>query len=365
MKKTGLLLISALALTFTCKKPDEHKVQPVSRIILNKTEITLEKGATETITATLEPEDATDKTVTWASLNPDIVTVDQTGKVTAIAKGVATIKAKTGTVEGTCKVTVIVSVTSLTLDKTEITLEKGAIETVTATVEPEDASDKTVTWTSSDSNVATVGDGIVTAKGGGTVVITAMAGSATAMCKVTVVVPVTGITISPNALKLDRDTTGQLTATVSPSDATEKTVTWESLNPNIVTVDQTGKVTAIFKGMAIIKATIGAFEGTSTVTVVVPVLSVTLNKNKLTLNKDAKETLVATVNPSDADDATVTWTSSDPSVATVDENGLVTALAGGTTKITASAGGKSADCMVTVNVPGNTEDFGGGNGQWD
>ena len=280
MKKIGLLLISALALTFACKKP----VQPVSKITLNKTEITLDKGATETISATVSPSDATDKTITW---------------------------------------------------------------------------------TSSNNSVATVSDGLVTAKGGGSALITAKAGNATATCKVTVNIPVTGIAITPDALKLDRNTTGQLTATVSPSDATDKAVTWESLNPGIVTVDQTGKVTAIAKGIATIKAKIGAFEGTSTVTVVVSVLNVTLNKNELTLNKDAKETLVATVNPSDADDNTIIWTSSDPSVATVDENGLVKALAGGTSIITASAGGKSASCTVSVNIPGNSEDYEGGNGEWD
>ena len=280
MKKIGLLMISALALTFACKKP----VQPVSKITLNKTEITLDKGATEIISATVSPSDATDKTITW---------------------------------------------------------------------------------TSSNNNVAIVNNGLVTAKGGGSALITAKAGNATATCKVTVNIPVTGIAITPDALKLDRNTTGQFTAKVSPSDATEKTVTWESLNPGIVTVDQTGKVTAIAKGIATIKAKIGAFEGASTVTVVVSVHNVTLNKNELTLNKDAEETLVATVNPSDADDNTVTWTSSNPSVATVDVNGLVKALAGGTSIITASAGGKSASCTVTVNIPGNSEGYEGGEGEWD
>lgn len=157
----------------------------VTSIELNKTELKLEEGASETLTATVKPDNATDKTVTWSSSDENVATIDASGKVTAIKKGSATITAQAGEKTAKCTVTVYkeIPVSSIELDKTSLSLVVGDEVTLNATVKPDDATDKTVTWSSSDSSIATVdANGKVTAMKEGTATITAKAGEAKATC---------------------------------------------------------------------------------------------------------------------------------------------------------------------------------------
>ncbi len=338
--------------TASCSVVVNKKVIPVSSVTLNKASLALIKGQSETLTATVKPDDATDKKVTWSSSNTAIATVDQNGKVTAVAGGSATITAKAGDKQATCAVTVTVPVSSLTLNKSELALIKGQSETLTATVKPDDATDKKVTWSSSNTAIATVDqNGKITAVAGGSATIIAKNGDNQATCAVTVTVPVSSVTLNKSELALIKGQSETLTATVKPDDATDKKVTWSSSNSSVATVDQYGKVTAVAGGSATITAKIGDKQATCAVTVTVPVTSVTLNKATLALIKGQSETLTATVKPDDATDKKVTWSSSNASVATVDQNGKVTAVAGGTATITAKAGDKQATCTVTVTVP--------------
>lgn len=155
-----------------------------------------------------------------------------------------------------------VAVTGVTLDKTSLTLEVGAEATLTATVAPEDADDKTVTWTSDKKDVATVVNGKVTAVAAGEATITATAGGKSATCKVVVaaagsIVEVTGVTLDKTAATVNAGTPVTLTATVAPENATNKAVTWASSDEKIATVDENGKVTAVKPGTATITATAG------------------------------------------------------------------------------------------------------------
>ena len=178
----------------------------VTSVTLDKTELALTVGdAAVQLKATVAPDNATDKTVTWTSDKPAVATVDATGKVTAVAGGEATITAKAGDKTATCKVTVkanVVAVTSVTLDKTELALTVGdAAVQLKATVAPDNATDKTVTWTSDKPAVATVdANGKVTAVAGGEAIITAKAGDKTATCKVTVKAPAPASTPGVNAI---------------------------------------------------------------------------------------------------------------------------------------------------------------------
>ena len=165
----------------------------VTGVELDKTTLSLVEGTTGSLTATVAPENATDTTVTWASDNPSVAAVDQSGKITAVSEGTATITATANgdsTKAATCTVTVkpdSVPAESVTLNKTALTLEIGDTATLTATVEPADATDKTVTWESSDETVATVdGNGVVTAVGRGEATVTVKAGEASATCTVEV-----------------------------------------------------------------------------------------------------------------------------------------------------------------------------------
>ena len=168
-------------------------------------------------------------------------------------------------------------------------------------------------------------------------------------------VPVTGVTLNQAELSLYTGESKTLTATVQPDSATNKNVTWESSNTSVATVDVSGLVTAVSAGTTTITVTTEDGDKTATCEVTVtaatvPVTGVTLNKTSTSLYVGDTETLTATVAPDNATDKDVTWTSSDSAVATVDQNGLVTALARGTAVITATTadGGKTASCTVTV-----------------
>ncbi len=159
----------------------------VSSVTLNSNSLDLIAGGSGTLTATVLPDNATEKTVTWTSSDPAVASVDADGTVTAVGVGTATITAKAGDVTATCTVTVEPKPTSgVVLDQAALSLDIGATATLAATVLPEDATDKTVTWTSSDPTVATVDNGIVTAVAAGTTTITAAAGDQSATCSVTV-----------------------------------------------------------------------------------------------------------------------------------------------------------------------------------
>jgi uncharacterized protein YjdB len=235
-------------------------VAPVTGVTLNKTTVTLTVGGVETLTATVAPENAANKAVTWSSDKPAVAAVDNGGKVTAKAPGTAAITVKTadGGKTATCTVTVVAPVTGVSLKKTATTLTVGGAETLTATVAPPDATNKAVTWSSDKPAVATVdAAGKVTAKAPGTAAITVKTadGGKTATCTVTVVAPVTGVTLNKTTVTLTVGGSETLTATVAPPNATNKAVTWSSDKPAVATVDQSGKVIAVTPGTATITVT--------------------------------------------------------------------------------------------------------------
>lgn len=252
-----------------------------------------------------------------------------------------------------------VAVEGVSLNKSSLSLIQDASETLIATVTPSNATDKSVTWTSSDPGVASVDStGKVTALAAGSTTITVQTtnGEFTATCTVSVTakVPVTSVSVSPTSKTLNKGETVTLTATVSPSTATNKNVTWSSNNTAIATVDSEGKVTGIAAGTATITVTTadGGKTATSTITVnPTPVSGVSLDQSAISLKVGASKTLVATVTPEDADNKDVTWSCSPTSVATVDENGKVTAVAEGNATVTVTSNDdstKSAQCAVSV-----------------
>ena len=174
-----------------------------------------------------------------------------------------------------------------------------------------------------------------------------------------VIYKVTKVELNKTSLTLDVGNSDTLIAAITPDNATDKSVTWESSAPGVATVDTSGKVTAVAPGTATITVTTtdGGFTDTCQVTVTaatVPVTGVTLSQTQASLyyNRTPNTlTLTATVAPDNATNQAVTWTSSDSTVAAVDQNGVVTALARGTAVITATAAdgrGASASCTVTV-----------------
>ena len=253
-------------------------------------------------------------------------------------------------------------VTGVTLDQTSVTILPGNSVLLVATVEPSDAKDSNIIWTSSNEKIATVdSNGNVKAISLGTVVITAITtdGNYKAACSVTVsenVVNVTDISFSKSNLELNTNDVVSLTATITPVNATNKGIIWTSSNNKVVKVVN-GKVTAMAEGTAIITATTKDGEKTATVNVTVkdvPVTGIAISPTilNMTIGDKAKQ-LVATIAPINASNKGVTWKSSNNSIASVDSKGKVTAVGVGTTTITATTkdGGKIATVTINVSKP--------------
>lgn len=347
---TATITASAGGKSATCSVKVSAKIIAVTSISLDKASLSIQVGDTETLTATIQPDNATDKAVVWTSSEDAIASVSN-GKITAHKSGKATITAKSGTCSAECEVTVSVNTESITLDKTTLSLSVGETAQLTATVKPDDATDKTVTWSSSDESVAKVDNGKVAALKSGKATITAKCGDKTAECAVTVTVPVSSITLDKSTLSLVIGESATLTAVVKPDDATDQNVTWTSSDESVAKVDN-GKVTAIKSGKATITAKCDGKTAVCAVTVTVPVSSITIDKTTLSLAIGEFVTLIATVKPDDATDKTVVWSSSDESIAKVD-NGKVTALKIGSATVTATAASFSVSCKVTVIHPDN------------
>ena len=176
MRNLILIALTAIMALFVACGPKEDPLVEVTAVSLSQTTLSIAKGGTTTLTATVGPHNATDKTVTWSSSNSSVATVDK-GTVSAIAVGTATITATASGKTATCEVTVTPKgISSIKLDKSTASLSIKEVLTLSATIEPADA-DETLTWTSSDENVAKVENGKITAVGKGTATITASAGT--------------------------------------------------------------------------------------------------------------------------------------------------------------------------------------------
>lgn len=348
---------------------------PIESFVLNKSNVTILAGETNVLAGIIGPEDATTTKIEWSSSNKEVVKVTEDGLLIGLKKGTAIVTAiirdEAGLHTATCKVTVpeslIVDVLDVSLNKTSLTLEKGTRETLKATVYPSDATNTAVVWTSSNKNVAIVNaNGRVTGLSAGktTITVTTVSGGETATCEVTVTeeatVNPTGINLSHSALTLEKDAKGQLTATVVPSNADDKTVIWDSSDLNVAEVDSNGRVTAIDVGTATITATTadGKYSAKCTVTVTKPVVRVTgitISNTALTLERDQTATITAGTQPANADNRNIIWKSNNTEVATVDSNGNVKAVGYGTATITATTedGGYSKTCVISV--PENIE----------
>ena len=342
---------------------------PVQSVSLDRTTATVRAAEAVTITASVLPANATDRGLSWTSSNNAVAIVDNFGRVTGISPGTAVITATASNgMSATCTVTVTaayIPVQSVTLDRIALTMRPAEVVTINATVAPANATDRSLAWTSSNNAVARVDTlGRVTGVSPGTAVITAVASNGiAATCTVTVTqpaIPETHVLINePNAtIRIGEQTV--FTANVYPANATDRSVTWTSSHPNIAEVDRyTGRVTGITSpGIATITArTANGLTASRTVTVTpayVPVTSITVNPTNAAIVVGNTLQIVANVWPSNATTQTVTWISGTPSVATVNPNGLVTALNPGTSVITATSadGLAMAVSVITVNPIG-------------
>lgn len=232
----------------------------------------------------------------------------------------------------------------------EATINLGATETLQVVYNPEDTTDdKTVTWNSTNTDAVTVDNGVVTAVGEGSSTVTATVGEKVATINYTVRIPLESITINGDET-LSKNEEKTLTVTYNPTNTTDnKTVDWESSNPEIVSIDSTGKITGKKGGTAKITATVGNVKAEKEVKVVVPIDSVSLSGDDSILKGESKR-LTATINPEDTtDDKTITWSSDDENVLFIDQNGQMRGIKEGTANVKAVVAGKEATKQITVN----------------
>lgn len=343
---------------------DVHVRVPVTVITLskNKVETTLSAGNYQ-LSYTIAPEgDGVDRSVIWSSSNENILTVDQNGFVTFVNPGNATVICQTNDIGtdgtnliATCDFFISEPVTSVSLDYTDVTLKIGDTLRLTAEILPLNATDKSVTWISSNTSVVTVDEnGLLTAVGSGNAAVLVQSNDSgvTAMCNINVYQPVETVTMNYTEMSVRKGTVFWLYATAGPENAVNKTILWSSSDTRIATVDDSGMVTTLSPGECVITATsqdTGVFASCS-LTVTEPVTGITLNFSDIAIYAGDKFALIPTVSPIDADNKSVTYLSSDTEVATVDENGIVTGLKGGECVIlvTTVERGLVASCKVTV-----------------
>lgn len=328
-------------------------------VMLDKTAVTVYKGITAKIKATVYPETAENKNVTWESSDTTVATVDKSGKVTALKNGSAVISCTTeeGGFTAKCKITVKTKATGVKLETSSGTVYTTKGITIKASVLPSDASDKTLTYKSSNTSIATVSSkGYVIGVGAGTATITVTdsAGN-TAKYKIKVLKKsqVTAIELNYETKGVYTGRTLNLKATVLPTNATYKDVEWLSSDKSIATVTDDGVVKGISAGKA--RITCKSIDNpmvsmTCVVTVKVKTTGVTLNAKSITVYTTTTKQLKATVLPSNATNKKVTWESEDPDIATVDKNGVVAGKKTGTTYIicTTNNSERTATCKVTV-----------------
>ena len=319
--------------------------QPVTSIVLNTTDITVRKGQVFWLNATCLPENADNKIVSWESRDTDVCTVESDGKVTATGAGTTSIictNVDTG-LTAYCVVTVTQPVTGIKLNSDYQELWVGAKYAIIPSIEPIDAENKNVTYFSSDTSVATVDEyGVVTALKGGNCVIevTTEECHLTAACTIVVKEYVSSITLSETDKFMNVGATGRLIATVGTTTATNRNVIWSSSDNSICYVDANGNLSAESVGNAVITATAADGSGVTAsciVRVVNPVTRIEIVPSTVRLLVGDSQKVTANVYPENATIKDVTWTSSNESIATVDEDGEIFALSTGKVKITATS----------------------------
>lgn len=336
-----------------------------SYLNLDRKELTLKADALYRMNVIQSPYTLMDNTkLIWSSSDDSVASVNEDGVITALKAGTATITVQNANGQSDiCEITVdgtVVPIESITLDANTLIIKKGTKTGIGANILPKNTTnDKGITWSSDNPEIATISStGILFAKKPGTVTITGTASNGMSdQCVVTITSEISTVSMNVTAMNLEIGTSQSLRASIDPVDTTDdKTLTWKSSNEKVAAVDQNGKVDAIAKGTATI--TVRTMNGRTAECVVtvnaefveIPIESVTLNTGDVSLEEGSTKALSATVLPKNTTmDKTLTWSSDDESIASIDDKGKVIAHNEGMTTIrTTTVNGKEASCRIIV-----------------
>lgn len=339
-------------------------VVPIESVSLSGDDSIL-KGETKRLTATINPEDTTDdKTITWSSDNENVLFVDQNGQIRGIKEGTANVKAVVAGKETTKQITVNeIHINSIAIDgDQEFEMIKNQTKNLSVTINPENTTDdKGVVWKTNNDEVARVdNDGKVTALKEGEATITATVGTNETSVKINVKeIHINSVVINELDDEFTRGDEFKFSATYTPENTTDenKTVEWSSSNTDVGTIDQEGNFVALKEGTTKITAKIGNIKTEREVTVIENHVGdfKLLQEEGEVLNIGNTQKLVTVVNPENCTDAyTIKYSSSDEAIATVDENGNVTALKDGKVVITATLTteyDEEFEDSIEINIP--------------
>src|SRR5665213_1128105 len=342
---------------------------PVATVSVLPAAATLVVGGTtllKAVTYDANQTELTGRSIVWASSATQVASVDATGNVIGVAAGTAKITATSEGQTGTSTITVtVIPIAAISIAPSSATLTVGQSASLTAIATDANSNvlgGRPITWKSADSTIATVSThGLATAIAPGSTTISATAEDKSGTATITVSnVPVASITVTPTSASLLVGGTATLTAVTKDAGGNVlagRTVTWTSSVPSIASVSATGAsaiVTGVAAGNATITATSeGQSVGTPVTVALAPVATVTLTPNSASLVVGHTVTIVAVLkdaNGTALSGRPIAWSSNTPGVATVDANGVVTAVTAGTATISATSEGKTATAAITVSL---------------
>lgn len=356
------LLVACMGLLYACKDEEKILIIEVNELVFSTDSMRLSVGEKMKIVSEYSPKEATDTVIVWKSDNSEVASVDGYGVVTALKEGTAKVSGTLGTARAELTVTVMprkVTTEGLLLAQSELSLVIGEPYTLKIEVYPEEGSEEAV-WTSTNEEVVTVDEnGVLTPLQVGDAKIVVKVGEKEAACDVHVyekIVPATGISFDLERLEVKVGETLTVNVKIEPEDATERNVEWSVQNAGIASVVD-GMVTGVMPGETVLTARLNDdIYAELPILVIQPATAINLYETTLELGEGAVYTIYPQVLPEDATDKTITWTSSDESIAiVVEEVGMwgdmethIKALSPGKVTLTATCGEATATCELTV-----------------
>ena len=363
MKKLLQLFLTLLIISvfISCDKEEEDQI--IKSLTLDMSTLSLTVNETHQFVVSIIPSNIQAPNYTWTTNDKDIVTVDDKGKIQAISVGETTITVSNSdkTLQSSCKVTVQpITATGISLDVTNLELLIDKEVVLTYKITPENTTNKEITWSSADKNIATVDNtGKVKGISVGETKITATTTNNLifAVCNIKVnSVKATAISLNQNSLTMEISDKQSLNVNFTPANTTNKKINWSSSNTTIVTVSETGEVTGVGEGTAVITARSDDGDFTTDCIVDVKLKGIVLTKETIETLLNQQELIWVKYSTSDAAYTHATWSSSNPTVATVTGDGegfnsaLIQTNSIGSAVITATSadGTKIATCNVIV-----------------
>ncbi len=353
---------------------DNNGCQPIAKEIESLTflenKINIGKGEVLNLIVTIKPSELANSKLTWKSSNTNVVTVDSNGIIKGVNIGKATITVMSDNGKtATCEVEVVsdrVDVKKIELIADKVTINEGSITQISTLIEPKNATNRDLIWTSSDSKIATVNSkGVVKGIKEGTAAITAKTKDGKVVASIIITVnacppKIESLDFSEKEISVKKDDSLGLTVIVNPSKLASSEFSWKSSDTNIVTVDSKGVIKGVGVGTATITVT-SSNGKTATCTVYVTTDDIDVQEIILTpvnkiIGEDMTTQVTAEIKPQNATNRELVWTSSDDTIASVDSNGVVKGIKNGVVTITATTKDGKVVASTTITVDDSIND---------